>query len=265
MFEIIDSHAHIYPDKIADKASTVIGQFYSIPMHCNGSVQGLLDVGRAAGVSRYLVHSVATVPHQVKSINRFILSESEKHPEFIPFMTLHQDLTPDEIAEEVDFCIANGFFGVKLHPDFQKFAINSDEARKIYDVIDSRLPILFHTGDIRYNYSHPDFLAQIAKEYPSSKFIGAHFGGYSCWKEAEIAYKGLDNVFFDTSSSLAFLSADEASRLIRSMGTERFFFGTDYPMWLPQDEIARVNALTLTEREREGIFSLNLKNFLNIK
>ncbi|MGN0768241.1 MAG: amidohydrolase family protein [Christensenellales bacterium] len=265
MYEIIDSHAHIYPDKIAGKAATVIGQFYDIPMNCNGSVKVLLDLGKAAGISRFLVHSVATVPHQVKSINRFILEEMRLHPEFIGFMTLHPDLTEEEIAEEVDFGVENGFHGVKLHPDFQKFAINSDVCRKICNVVGSRLPVLFHTGDRRYTYSHPDYLAEIAKEYPHMRFIGAHFGGWSCWKEAEIAYKGLDNVFFDTSSSLAFLPPEEATRLIYSMGAEKFFFGTDYPMWLPDEEIARFLALPLTEKEREGIFSKNLLSFLNLE
>lgn len=262
MYEIIDSHAHIYPDKIARKASVVIGQFYDISMECDGSVEGLIKTGKRAGIGRFLVHSVATVPHQVVSINRFILEQTAQHPEFIGFMTLHPDLSAEEIEEEVDFCVKNGFRGIKLHPDFQKFAINSPEARKIYDAVDSRLPILFHTGDVRYNYSHPSFLAEIAKEYPKQRFIGAHFGGYSCWKEAERVYKGLDNVFFDTSSSLMFLSTEEGTRLIRNMGSEKFFFGTDYPMWLPEEEIARFLKLELTEREKENILAGNLTAFL---
>lgn len=264
MYEIFDSHAHIYPDKIANKAATVIGRFYDIKMDCNGSVEGLLTLGKKAGISRFLVHSVATVPHQVKSINRFISEQTSLHPEFIGFMTLHPDMTVSEIEEEVDFCLKNGFHGIKLHPDFQKFAINSPEARVIYDVACPYFPILFHTGDVRYNYSHPEFLAEIAKDYPSARFIGAHFGGYSCWKQARDAYKGLNNVFFDTSSSLPFLSPDEAVSLIRDMGSERFFFGTDYPMWLPDEEIARFIKLDLTETERENIFSKNLSSFLNL-
>ena len=265
MYEIFDSHAHIYPDKIAEKASVAIGKFYDIEMDCNGSVEGLLKVGKEGNVTRYLVHSVATSTHQVGSINRFILGEMNKHPEFIGFMTLHQDLTEEEIEQEVDFCVENGFSGIKLHPDFQKFAIDSDEARKIYDIVGEKLPILFHTGDKRYHYSHPTQLARIAREYPKMRFIGAHFGGYSCWNESEQAYKGLDNVFFDTSSSLAFLSKEEATRLIHSMGAEKFFFGSDYPMWTPKEEEERFLALDLTERERENIFAQNLKQFLNIK
>ena len=33
MMDIIDFHAHIYPDKIAEKASHSVGEFYSIPMN----------------------------------------------------------------------------------------------------------------------------------------------------------------------------------------------------------------------------------------
>lgn len=264
MYEIYDSHAHIYPMKIAQKASDVIGKFYDITMHSNGSVEQLLNAGRKAGISRYLVHSVATVPHQVASINRFILSECQAHPEFIGFMTLHPDLTETEIENEIQFCLNNGFHGIKLHPDFQRFAINSPEAKKIYNVVDGRLPILFHTGDIRYNFSHPSFLAEIAKEYPKMKFIGAHFGGWSCWETAADSYVGLDNVWFDTSSSLYALSPEKAYSLIKKLGVEKFFFGSDYPMWLPESEINRFLAIPLTEREREMIFARNLKDFLSI-
>ena len=37
MQRIIDAHAHIFPDKIAIKASDSIGQFYGIDMDLNGN------------------------------------------------------------------------------------------------------------------------------------------------------------------------------------------------------------------------------------
>jgi predicted TIM-barrel fold metal-dependent hydrolase len=264
MYEIFDSHAHIYPEKIARKAAESIGKFYDIKMDCDGSVAKLLEIGKAAGVSRFLVHSVATATHQVSSINRFIFGECAKHKEFIGFMTLHPELTEEQISDEVELCIKNGFRGVKLHPDFQRFAINGKNARKIYSVVDGRLPILLHTGDIRYNYSSPAFLAEVSKDFPYTRFIGAHFGGYSCWNEAAQYYKGCENVWFDTSSSLAFLDAATASKLIKFLGADKFFFGTDYPMWLPEQEIARFLSLDLTEKERVAIFAGNLKKFLNL-
>ena len=264
-YTIYDSHAHIYPQKIAVKAASSVGSFYDAGMAGNGTVETLLTFGKEAGISKFVVHSVATVPHQVSSINRFILESCKAHPEFIGYMTLHQDMTEQEIADEVDFCIENGFKGVKLHPDFQRFAINSPEAEKMYNVVGERLPILFHTGDKRYNYSSPYFLAEIAKKYPKMRFIGAHFGGYSCWDQVADAYKGCDNVWFDTSSTTGFFGDKEfLAGLVKNFGAERFFFGCDYPMWKASEEIDRFLQIPLTEREREMIFSENLGAFLNI-
>ena len=264
-YTIFDSHAHIYPQKIAIKASASVGNFYSTGMAGDGTVENLLAFGREAGISKYVVHSVATSTHQVSSINRFILDCVKQHPEFIGFMTLHQDMTEREIADEVDFCIENGFMGVKLHHDFQHFAINSPEAQKMYNVIGDRLPILLHTGDKRYNYSSPYYLAEMAKKYPKMRFIGAHFGGYSCWEQVVDAYKGCDNVWYDTSSTTGFFpDKDYLTDLIKKLGPEKFFFGCDYPMWKASEEVERFLSLKLTEKEREDIFSNNLKDFLRL-
>ena len=50
-----------------------------------GNVNTLLAVGRRAGVSRYVVHSVATTPEQVSSINTFLASQCREHGELIGF------------------------------------------------------------------------------------------------------------------------------------------------------------------------------------
>ena len=203
---IIDAHAHIYPEKIAEKATEAIGNFYSIPMDIKkGTPDFLIENGKKAGITGFLVHSVATKKEQVRSINDFIFSETQKHKEFIAFMTLHEDMTEEEIAEEITLAVSRGFKGIKLHPDFQRFYVDGDNAKKIYRVIKEmniKFPILFHTGDIRYGYSEPERLVNVSKEFPSLYFIGAHFGCYSCFEKAEL-YKDCENVFFDTSSSLA--------------------------------------------------------------
>ena len=262
--EIIDAHAHIYPDKIADKATKAIGDFYGLNMEMTGTAERLVEEGKVAGVSRFVVHSCATKAHQVRSINEFIKAEMDIHTEFIGFMTLHQDMREEEISEEVDWCIKNGFMGVKLHPDFQKFYIDGDNARKFYRVIGDRLPILLHTGDDRYEYSRPHRLAKIAAEFPKVNFIAAHFGGYRCWDEVEV-YKGLDNVYFDTCSALAFIGPERAKKLIDMLGAERFFFGTDFPMWNAEKEKERFMQIPLGDSERENIFAGNVKRLLKIK
>jgi predicted TIM-barrel fold metal-dependent hydrolase len=262
--EIIDAHAHIYPEKIAEKATKTIGEFYDIKMDMPaGTPEALIEEGKRAGVSRYIVHSVATTAHQVRSINEFIKKEVETHPEFIGFITLHQDLSSEEIRREIDFAIENGLKGIKLHPDFQKFDIDGENAEKIYEAAEGRLPILFHIGDDRYEYSKPAKLVNVAKKFKNAVFIAAHFGGYRCWDDAAL-YEGLNNVYFDTSSSLPFISVEKARKLIDMHGADKFFFGTDFPMWDAASEIERFNKIPLTEEEREMIFSGNLKRLLKI-
>ena len=258
-YRIIDAHCHIYPAKIAAKAVTAIGNFYNIEMSEDGTSEGLIREGSAVGVEKYVVHSTATTVHQVKSINDYIYGEMTAHPEFIGFMTLHNEMEDEEIEEAVDLALSRGMKGVKLHPDFQRF--NIDEAENLYRVTAGRLPVLLHMGDKRYDYSAPIRLARMAEKYPEQVFIGAHFGGYSVWDKTA-CLKDLPNVYFDTSSSLWALDPDRAADMIREFGHERYFFGTDYPMWRTDEELERFLALDLTEEEREDILYNNAAKLL---
>lgn len=262
--QIINAHAHIYPEKIAQKATDTIGVFYDIKMEMpRGTAERLIEDGKKAGIDKFVVHSVATTAHQVRSINEFIKREVAEYPQFIGFMTLHQDLTEEEVKHEVEWAIENGFKGIKLHPDFQKFNIDDENAEKFYRCASGKLPILFHIGDDRFEYSKPERLVKMAKKYPNVNFIAAHFGGYRCWDDA-VLYKGLKNVYFDTCSSLPFISAERAKELIDMLGADRFFFATDFPMWDSVGELERFNKIPLSEKERQMIFSENIKRLLNL-
>lgn len=263
-YEIIDTHAHIFPESIATKAVKNIGNFYKIFGDCSaGTAQNLVDEGSKHGVSHYVVHSTATTPRQVRSINNFISSMTEIHSEFTGLMTLHPDQTSEEIRSEIAYALAKGLKGVKLHPDFQEFQINEERAEKIYRETEGVLPILFHTGDSRYDFSTPTRLADVARRHPKQICIAAHFGGYDEWEKIG-CYAGLDNIYFDTCSSLFFLSPEQARNIISSFGAEKFMFATDYPMWKYETEIERFLKIPLTEHERKLIFSENAKKMYGI-
>ena len=73
-----DAHAHIYPGKIAVKATDSVGDFYHIPMQNVGLPHVLAQRGAQAGIDRFLVCSVATKVAQVRSINQFIQEKCQK-------------------------------------------------------------------------------------------------------------------------------------------------------------------------------------------
>lgn len=259
---IIDFHAHIYPAKIAEKASDTIGQFYNIQMKYKGSPESLLESGSRIGVDRYIVHSTATAPHQVESINNYIIGEVESHPEFIGFGTIHPEY--ENYENELIRIYSAGLVGIKLHPDFQKFPIDLREMDDIYEVIAGlKMPILVHAGDYRYDYSGPKRIAHVLEKHPTLKVVAAHFGGYTQWEDSEKYLVG-KNVWFDTSSSLWKLTPDEAMRMIRNHGVEKMLFGVDYPMWDHQEELERFNKLPLSEEERDAILYKNAVDLLGL-
>ena len=146
MNKIVDFHAHIYPDGIADKAAENVGKFYGIQMGHGGSVGELQKSGNRGGVTHFVVQSVATAPHQVQSINNFVAQTArESGGRMIGFGTLHPDMERPE--EEICRCISLGLKGIKLHPDCQKFPVDDERMLPIYRDLEERRPILMHVGD----------------------------------------------------------------------------------------------------------------------
>ena len=262
-YKIIDSHCHIYPDKIAAKASASTGEFYHMPSLFDGKISTLLERGGAAGIDHFVVQSVATTPKQVSSINRFIAeSVSLSEGRFTGLGTLHPD--SEHIEEEVEEILALGLKGVKLHPDIQRFCIDDPKMDKIYSLCEGRLPILMHTGDHRFDFSNPNRMEPVLKKYPDLTVIGAHFGGWSVWEEATARLAKYSNFLVDCSSSLYAMTPEQARKLIFAYGTHRVLFGTDYPMWDIDADLARFMNIDLTEAEREDILHNNAARLFSI-
>lgn len=263
MYRIIDAHTHIFPDVLAKKAAASIGDFYDLPMSYPASVEQLLAAEREINAEQMLVCSSAVTPKQVVSINDFIASECNAHPEFIGLGTLHPDFADYEA--ELDRVLELGLHGIKFHPDFQHFAIDDPKYFDVFRAIAKRgLPVLFHTGDKRYHNSSPEQLTNLMRAVPDLVATGAHFGGYSEWESAFRQPKN-PQVFYDTSSSLFELDRDFALRMIDHFGVEQFMFGTDFPMWKPKEEIERFFHLGLGEAENKAILHDNCCRLYKLK
>lgn len=258
--EIFDFHAHIYPEKIADKAVKSVGRFYGIEMDCDGTARSLIEKGKKAGASRFLVQSVATAAGQVGAINDFIAQECAAYKELTGFGTLHPGM--EDPASEIGRIRALGLKGVKFHPDTQMFNMDDERMFPIYDALrQEKLPILMHCGDYRYTYSHPARLRRVLDNFPGLTVIGAHFGGWTLWDLA-LEYLKDTSCYVDCSSSIMFLGKVRSRELIRLYGAQRVLYGTDFPMWDEKEEIARVQSLGLSNEELELIFSGNAKRVL---
>ena len=97
----------------------------------------------------------------------------------------------------------------------------------------------------------------VLEKYPRLTVVGAHFGGWSVWKDAVEILPQYQNFYVECSSSLYAMSADEAKALILAYGADRVLFGTDYPMWEIETELDRFFQIDLSEEDREKILYKN--------
>lgn len=161
-----------------------------------------------------------------------------------------------------------GLHGFKLHPDSQRVNIDDPRLMSFYEIIEGRFPVVIHTGDYRYDYSHPRRLVNILRTFPDLVVDAAHFG---CWSRYEVGYDILhevamnDRVFLDESSSQFFLGQRRTVELTRMWGTDRIMFGSDFPMWDPAEEYRTLTTAGFTEDELENILWHNAERFAGVK
>lgn len=260
---IFDIHAHIYPEKIALKAAKSIGEFYmDYPIAGTGCLDDCIARMDRGGIEKFAAHSVALAPRYVSSINRFIMEAHRQYPDrIVPFAAMHPDIEDPEAA--VEEIVAAGFRGIKLHPDMQGFAVDSDRAMPMMRAIAGRLPLLVHCGDTRYDFDGPKRMLSLHEKVPELTLICAHLGGWMEWDDAARIMPSC-GLTVDLSSAIFHWPSDEAADVLRCFGTKNVLFGSDYPMWSPDEEVARFMRIPLTRQEREDILWNNTARLLNL-
>lgn len=261
---VIDAHTHIFPNAIARKASENIGNFYGLNMYTEGTVQTLRNARNATYRNRKITSQVIFSPalsiSQTYSINNFIAQCCSEDSTLIGFGTLHRDNS--DYKSEIRRIKELGLVGLKFHPDFQKTNIDNEAMLSVYEEAAlNNLPIIFHMGDKSLDYSSVKRLKNVMSQIPNLTVIAAHMGGYLHWNEALEFLSPSDNLYFDISSSLDFVSDKIFFDMLKKFGTNHFFFGSDFPMWNPVSELEKLSLRKLSDNDRRCIEYLNFQTF----
>lgn len=269
MYKVFDIHTHTYPEAIAARAVESLGRFYNFVPEGAGTYADLSAKAPESGICGFLLFSVATNAHQVPRVNDCIAATVRRAREegflSVGFAGMHQDF-PD-FASEIDRAEKLGLRGVKLHPDIQGIDIDDPKLLPLYEILEGRMPVVFHMGDDRpqYRFSEPRKLLHVLEMFPRLEAVAAHLGGYRAQDEALACLAGRDNLWFDSSSALWYLSPERAAEIIRRLGTDRVMFGTDYPVKDPATELSLFSRLPLHDAEREDILWNNAVRFLHLE
>ncbi|MBQ8808047.1 MAG: amidohydrolase [Clostridia bacterium] len=260
MRKIIDFHAHIFNPKIAHLAIENLEQHYGMKWECKGTFTDMKAQMDQSGFYKAVIFSTPTKPTQVVINNDFLFDL--KDDRFIIFGSVHPDY--EDVAYEIQRVKNHGLKGFKFHPDFQRFNIDDDKALFMYEKIGEDYPIVLHVGDKNLDYSNPVRLSRVLEIFPNHKFVAAHMGGYSMWDNEVRCLVG-KNVWFDTSSTMWEVTPEKMVQMIRAHGADKVLFGTDYPAVSLAAEAEKIEALNLSEEEKEKIFYKNAATLLELE
>ena len=258
---VIDGHVHVWPNAIAPQA--LAGAPRELERFGDGTVQSAEEVLRNAGVDLAVCLGVAPNARRVEAANRFAASLSGR---FIGFGAIHPDLSVEENLAGLE---RHGLKGVKVHPQFQGFALDDPRLTAIFDAMGDRYVVIAHIGSAGIDHagslSTPGMVARLVRNLPALKLVACHWGGYQQLGEAEDAVIGLP-VHVDTSWPPGLGVHDPATvlRLIRKHGAERVCFASDWPMADPGRDRAFIESLGLPDRDTDAILGGNLAALIGI-
>ena len=260
---MIDFHAHIFPEKIADKTIPHLAEVCGTGPFTNGKEEGLLQSMEKAGVTCSVILPVVTAPKQFDSINRFAM-QYLSGDKLLSFGGIHPD--NDNYKERLRWIKEQGFKGIKFHPDYQETYFNDIKYKRMISYASELdLIVVTHAGydpvSPKIIHCTPQMVEEVLDEVAPTKLVLAHLGGNEMFDEVEQRLVGRD-VYFDTANLLNRIEDEQLIRIIRNHGVEKILFATDSPWGDQKEFVEYFQNLSLSEIEKNKIFMENAVKLL---
>lgn len=262
---IIDFHTHIFPEKIASRAIAALEKSSGEKAVLNGTLAGLQQSMALNGIDCSVVLPIATKPAQADSIFSYA-DHIAKEKGIISFGSVHPQ--SKNIKEQLRACRQAGFKGIKLHPDYQDFFIDDEQAVSVMEQAAAEdLIVVLHAGmDISFMDCHhctPRRLARILPRLKGAKIVAAHLGGWKYWDDVE-RYLMDSELYIDTSFTIGWCSDEKFVRIVNAFNPERVLFGSDSP-WDGQGKgVRELQGLITNEKLLNQILYRNAAALLGI-
>ena len=274
-FPVVDSHVHLYPEKIARKVTPALAERFGNAPSFDGTVCGCRAKNATCGIAASVNLPVATKPDSVEHTNGFwarhapALMQKEpdgKAPAIVSLACFHPQVADKGAA--IERIARAGFTGVKLHPEYQLFGFNDRSMDEAWDAMSAfGIVAYLHAGGERVFrppfHSSPSDIAELHRRFPRLKIAAAHLGGFGMWDETEEVLAGQD-VYLDLSHTFFWMPTGQILRIIRRHGARRILFGSDAPWQDPGEVLEAFLSLPLDEPERRAICCDNACRLLGL-
>lgn len=262
---LIDAHIHAFADKIAERAITQLEITCRQKALTKGTLRETLSLLEKWGVDKAVLLPITTKPAQQTVINNWAAENNKGR--IVSFGSVHPEA--EDLEEELQRIKSLGLKGVKLHPDYQRFEINEPRVDRMFSMLEELgLPVTIHAGldplSPEHIYCEPEACAGMLRRHPKLKVILAHMGGNERWEDSLEHICGIGGeVYLDTAYSL-FIPDELMLKMIRKHGASRILFASDCPWTSSEETMKKIDALPLTNSEKELIFYRNAADIIGI-
>jgi predicted TIM-barrel fold metal-dependent hydrolase len=234
---IVDWHSHVWePEHLGSEFGPQLDAKYSHrPSHCGGYEQHRAAMAEA-GVDECVVLSLRSDHLGIDVPNEYVA-------EYVATWNGRAigvgSVDPNRASAVDELIYASetlGLQGIKLAPPYQDFHPHSDEAFAVYEAAAERgMFLMFHQGAVTHRrgvleVAQPVLLDRVARTFPETKIIIAHFG--QPWQHEVVPLlRKHDNVYTDLSARCA-RPAQLAQMLLAARDYNAFgkiLWGSDFP------------------------------------
>ena len=262
---IFANHAHVFPKEVKEK----------------GTVENLMKFMDECEIDK----AVCFAPFSNQTLeggitenqNVWLANQIKGIDRLVGFGTVNFE---NNIEDEVERIADLGFKGIKMHPQYQEFVVDGNDAFRVYAKAEELgLFVSFHSGIHWHRLRDNNVLLfdEVAWNFPHLRFSLEHIGGYHFFRQAlavmvnngrgdiDHVYAGWTTIRDRKGNTAWSLSDEELETVILQTGENRSIFGLDFPYAKAEDikwDIERIKRLNISEECKEKILGKTLSSVL---
>ncbi len=265
---IFANHAHVFPEDIKPE----------------GSVDNLKKLMDECGIDKCVAFAPFSDRFEESSRtdtpNEWLANAIKGDPDLYGFGTI--DFTKN-LRDEVDRIADYGFKGIKMHPPYQEFDIDGEDAFKVYERAEELgLFISFHCGMHwhRLKGVRPILYDEVGWYFKNLRFSLEHLGGYHFFNESLAVmcnnsrfgiqprvFAGWTSVSDRDGKDEWTLTNEQLETIVFQTNDESSIFGLDFPFKNAdyiKYEMERYKSLNISDTAKENLFGGTLKKVLGV-
>ncbi len=296
--KIIDSHFHIYKSEQAGLMAQGGASFTgfsgtldeALPVLDRGKISKIMALAvipispmRQAAIGKWprdaspsqREHLAMDIEEKLQSrladyndwLCRIARDDGRIEPVIAADATVDFDFMENEILSKLQ---SYGIRALKIHPAVNGLSPAHEGYQRIYKLAEEKdIAVISHGGlsadDLEGKYCSPGNYREVLNRFPNLKLVIAHLA-FPHVKALLVLASEFPNFYTDISFVLrnSPLSDDEFCEIIRTTGSRRVLFGSDFPWSDPESDVDRLLKMDLKNDELEMIAWRNAEEFFGI-